>query len=343
MTDKPADTRTVSLEFDDIVYGLQSIGGISEYWREITGRVARMPDFEVRHRSGTRWGRMRHLRSGCRVFHSSYYRTARGPHTRTVSTVHDLAYELGYVRRRSRAWWHCLEHRSAYFASDALICVSHSTRDDLLRVYPALADRCPIYVVPHGVTLAVEASADRPGRLPSAASPYVLYVGGRGDYKNFDNALLGFAASGMAQQGHALLCTGAAFRREEFERIAHLGLAGAVRSAGQVDRRELAWLYANAHCLLYPSLFEGFGLPLIEAMQMGCPVVASNRSVMPEVAGDAALLVDALDPTAISSALVEAGRPDTRTRLIQRGITRAATYSWDRSASKHASIYRSLG
>ncbi len=286
---------------------------------------------------------MRRLRSHSRVFHSSYYRSARGPRTRTVSTVHDLAYELGFVPRRTRAWWHCLEHRRAYFASDALVCVSNTTRDDLLRVYPTLEGHCPIYVVPHGVAPST-LDADRLGdqRSPNAG-PYVLYVGGRGDYKNFDNALLGFAESGLAGQGYALICTGAPFGREEIERFTQLGLRDAVRFWGRADRRELGRLYASAHCLLYPSLFEGFGLPLIEAMQMGCPVVASNKSVMLEVAADAALLVDAVDPAAIGAALLEAGEPDARATLVARGIARAATYSWERSASAHASIYRALG
>ena len=341
MTSPQAHGAPLSLEFDDIIYALQPFGGITEYWREITSRICRMSDFEVHRRHGTRWGRMRRLRSTHDVFHSSYYRTARGPRIRTVSTVHDMAYELGFVGHGARSLWHRVEHRRAYFASDALICVSASTRDDLLRVYPALAGRCPIFVVPHGVTRAAPEVVEENG--PSVrGTPYVLFVGGRRDYKNFDNALLGFAASGLPDEGFKLLCTGAELDQHENRRIGRLGLTGAVRSVGKVERSHLARLYTGAYCLLYPSLFEGFGLPMIEAMQMGCPVVAADRPVTREVAGNAALLVDALDPTAIGMALIEAGNPERRLGRIRLGLARAAEYSWDRSAHEHATIYHSL-
>ena len=167
----PVSRPDITLEFDDIVYALQTFGGISEYWREVTGRVECMPGFEVRRRTGSRWGRMRRLRSPCRIFHSSYYRTAHAPASRTVTTVHDLAYELGHVGTQAKSWLHRLEHRRAYFASDALICVSNSTRTDLLRVYPALAGRCPIFVVPHGVTFGRDAVADAASRRAPVEQP----------------------------------------------------------------------------------------------------------------------------------------------------------------------------
>jgi len=334
------EPTTVSLEFDDIVYALQSFGGISEYWREMTTRVEAMPGFAVFHRTGGTWGRTAVQRSKCQVFHSSYYRTARGGKTRSVTTVHDLAYELGHVGQGVKAALHRYEHRKAFFASDALICVSNSTRGDLLRVYPELAARCPIFVVPHGVrplssgaAIAAETAVD---------APYVLFVGGRQAYKNFDNALAGFAASRLKEQGFVLACTGAPLTTTERQRISHLGLRESVRSLGTVKRDELGRLYTAAHCLLYPSLFEGFGMPLLEAMQQGCPVVSSNRSVMPEVSGNAALLVDPLDPTAIAAALVDVCSPQTRHRLVTAGLARAAEFTWTRAATRHASIYRSL-
>jgi mannosyltransferase len=330
----------VSIEFDDIVYSLQTFGGISEYWREMTTRVEALPGFAVVRRTGGPWSRMAVQRSICQIFHSSYYRTARSPRTRSVTTVHDLAYELGHVGNWAKASLHRLEHRKAYFASDALICVSRSTRDDLLRVYPTLAGRCPIFVVPHGVT-PLSSSAAVPARAAMDA-PYVLFVGGRQAYKNFDNALAGFAASRLKEQGFALVCTGASLTPIEMQRISRLGLGQSVRSLGKVGRDELAHLYATAHCLLYPSLFEGFGLPLLEAMKHGCPVVTSNRSVMQEVAGDASLMVDAQDPAAIAAALLELFEPHTRQRLVAAGLARAAEFSWDRAAAQHASIYRSL-
>jgi mannosyltransferase len=334
------DPAAVSVEFDDIVYSLQSFGGISEYWHEMTTRVEAMPEFSIVRRAGSRWRRMAVQRSACQVFHSSYYRTARGPKTRSVTTVHDLAYELGHVGAGPKGWLHRLEHKRAYFASDALICVSESTRKDLLQVYPALTGRCPIFVVHHGVTPR-EAGARVAPAVDIGAS-YVLFVGGRQAYKNFETALMGFAASRLKEQGYVLACTGSALTHDEQRRIAHLGLGGTVISLGKVDRDVLVGLYGNAHCLLYPSLFEGFGLPVLEAMQSGCPVIGANRSAIPEVADQAALLVDALDPAAIATALLDLCEPPMRRRLVTAGMARAAEFSWDRSAAEHASIYRSL-
>jgi mannosyltransferase len=334
------DAAVVSVEFDDIVYSLQSFGGISEYWREMTKRVEAMPEFAVLRRAGSLRRRMTVQRSACQVFHSSYYRTARHPKTRSVTTVHDLAYELGHVGTWAKGWLHRLEHKRAYFASDALICVSESTRNDLLQVYPALKGRCPIFVVYHGVTRREPGTGVSTSAQISA--PYVLFVGGRRAYKNFDRALEGFAASRLSKQGYVLVCTGSDLTRQEQQRIAQLGLGESVRSLGRVGGDALVGLYGNAHCLLYPSLFEGFGLPVLEAMQHGSPVIAANRSVMPEIAGDAALLVDTTDPAAIAAALLVLCEPNARQSFVAAGRARAAGFSWDRSASQHASIYRSL-
>lgn len=328
------------LEFDDIVFSLQRFGGITEYWRQMTTRIEAMPSFSVRRSSGTRLGRMRRLSSACEIFHSSYYRTARGPTVRNVTTVHDLAYELGFVDSGVRAALHLVEHRRAFFASDALICVSSNTRDDLLQVYPALAARCEIAVIPHGVSLPEAKSVTPPSIM--VGTPYILFVGGRGAYKNFFNALAAFSASGLAHSGFRLLCTGKEFSREEVSRISGLGLAGCVVSAGTIDQATLAALYAQAHCLLYPSLFEGFGMPLLEAMGLGCPVVASDTSAIPEIAGDAALLVDGKDPDAIAAALLQLRDPALRERLVAKGRHRASLYTWERSASEHARVYASL-
>lgn len=332
--------RKIALEFDDIVYQLQRFGGITEYWRDMTTRIEAMPSFAVRRSGGTRLGRMRRIPSSCEVFHSSYYRTARGRTVRNVTTVHDLAYELGFVGTGGRAALHRLEHRRAFFASDALICVSSNTRDDLLRVYPALATRCEVFVIPHGVAL----PEIQPGTSPSvmAGTPYILFVGGRGAYKNFSNALAAFSASGLARAGFRLVCTGKKFSAAESSRIARLGLAGCVVDAGTVDQLALAQLYTHAHCLLYPSLFEGFGMPLLEAMGLGCPVVASDTTAIPEVAGDAALLVDGRDPDAIAAALLELRDPALRERLVTRGRRRASLHTWERSAAEHARVYQSL-
>ena len=341
----PHSCRTgvdATVEFDDIIYNLQRFGGISEYWNQVTNRVAFMDGIATVRRTGAGWHRMYAVASRAQVFHSSYFRFARTRGVQNVTTVHDMAYELGHAGSGLKAKLHCFERRRAYFASDALICISHSTRKDLLQVYPALEGRCPISVVPHGVSLGPDdALTARPGWAQQQA-PYVLFVGGRSTYKNFEHALEGFAHSGLGKQGVRLLCTGQPLSEDEFELSRRLAVENAVASVGNVSRADLATLYACAHCLLYPSLFEGFGLPLLEAMRLGCPVIASSDSCVPEVAGDAALLVNARNPQAISEALLNVADTVVRADLIERGHRRAELFSWELSAKQHAAVYLSL-
>lgn len=168
------------------------------------------------------------------------------------------------------------------------------------------------------------------------------FLWGRGTYKNFDVALEGFAESGLWREGYLLRCTGKGFTPQESKQIARWGLASHVLALRAVSKSQLDALYANAYCLLYPSLFEGFGMPVLEAMRSSCPVVAANRSVIPEIAGDAALLVDVRSPHAVAVAMHSLSEPNLRRRLIDRGLARALKFTWDRSAERHAAIYRWL-
>jgi glycosyltransferase involved in cell wall biosynthesis len=323
-----------TIHFDDIIFSLQSFGGASVYWQEVTARVDRDPRFRTRHHRPSRWARGVPSLSKADVFHSSHFRTHVSRRCRVVSTVHDMNYELGYVQPGAKATINVLERKLSYFTADALICISESTRRELLEVYPALAGRCPIHVVHHGFTPLAATPED--AGAPSAGR-YVLYVGARGGYKRFDDCLEGFHLSGLWRDGTRLLCTGSPFNDAETACIAALGLTDHVSAVGKVSSSRLAHLYRHAHCLVYCSTHEGFGLPLLEAMHCGCPVVACNTSCMPEITGDAALLVQPESPGDISRALcdIDARRAD----LVARGHARLDAFSWDKSAEKHMNIY----
>lgn len=332
-----------AVELDDIIFRLQPFGGISEYWREVTSRLAGMPQLRVRHLSPPSWQRpFRHKTLDC-VFHSSYFRVARGRAVQNVLTVHDMAYELGHVGSGLRALVGRMERRRAYLAAEGIVCISEATRRDLLTLFPSVVQRALVRVAHHGIGPA-PAAIPRESLAPlnGHSGPYVLHVGGRGHYKNFPGALHGFRASGLVAEGFSLLCTGAPFSVSEARLIHQLGLQDSVHALGNVSRDHLHSLYVHAHALLYASLFEGFGLPLLEAMRAGCPVVASNASALPEVAGNAALLVDARDPAAIAAALLASGRVDVRAGLIERGLRRVMSFSWGSSAQAHAQLYREL-
>ena len=171
------------------------------------------------------------------------------------------------------------------------------------------------------------------GEMYAASRPYFLFVGNHKPHKNFDRLLEAFALSGLATE-IMLLSTGTP--TEELLRTIHrLGLSSDVVFLGEISDEDLAKLYRGAMALTLVSLYEGFGLPIVEAMACGTPVLCSNAASMPEVAGEAALLIDSLDVDAISHGmrrLVADGR--LRERLRAMGRERSKVFSWDATALK---------
>ncbi|MGH2499014.1 MAG: glycosyltransferase family 4 protein, partial [Candidatus Limnocylindria bacterium] len=178
-------------------------------------------------------------------------------------------------------------------------------------------------VVPPGVDTAFSPAAGPP---PGRRRPYILAVGTASARKNL--ALLERIAAGLEAAGIEVVLAGSTrnyLRREE---------ASAVRALGYVAERDLPALYAGAAALAMPSLYEGFGLPCVEAMACGTPVVASDRAALPEACGGAALLADPDDPAAFADALRRAATdPSERERLRVAGLERAAVLSWERTAA----------
>jgi len=335
---------SLTITFDDIIYRLQSSGGASVYWQEMTSRIARLtPPDTVHHIAGHRYSRMLPVYSSSRIFHSSHFRFAWNPKAKNVSTVYDMTYELGMIQGKG-ALPNIIERRISYFTADALVCISENTKKDLLAIYPSLAKRCPIHVVHLGCSLGnnqLSTEATLPA-LPASMGRYVLYVGGRGGYKNFGAALSGFQLSGLWRSGVHLLCTGAPFNAAELDQIRALGLDGLVHVVGNVTSGQMIALYRSALCMVYPSKYEGFGLPPIEAMYFGCPVIATNSSSIPEVVGDAAISVHPDDHASIAAAMQRMQESEVRQTLIDKGYQRAKLFSWDISAQKHLEIYQSL-
>ncbi len=230
----------------------------------------------------------------------------------TLVTVHDLILEvLRGPYLGPTAWLWMRSHRTAARRARKVIAVSESTRRDLERVWGIPGER--IAVVHEGVEGRFRPPADLEEVHASLARlgifrPYFLYVGGFDPRKNLHNLLLGFkrALRGGAG-GLQLVLAGDAGGFEEYlhDEIIELGLEREVVLPGFVAAEDLPLLYGGALAFAFPSLYEGFGLPLLEAMACGTPVLAAANSSIPEVVGDAALLVDPLDPAAIGRGLAD--------------------------------------
>jgi glycosyltransferase involved in cell wall biosynthesis len=235
-----------------------------------------------------------------------------------VLTVHDLAVlrHPGTFPRWHRLYGSAGLHR-VLRAADALVAVSAFTKDEVVALAGVPVER--IRVVPNGVDDVFTAEG------PRAEGNYVLAVATLEPRKNLARAV---EAARLA--GAELKVVGA-------------GGWGGVKVegwVGEVPDAELAALYRGARCVLYPSLYEGFGLPVLEAMACGAPVVTSRGTAMEEVSGDAAVLVDPLDPAAIAVGLEEAEA--RRDELVMRGRERASRFTWERSADAVEALWREL-
>jgi len=172
--------------------------------------------------------------------------------------------------------------------------------------------------------------------------PYVLCVGTLEPRKNLLGALQGMRAAGFGDDVVLVIAGGRGWRNEAFESEARKTDVPVIR-AGRVSDEELVRLYGGARCLAFPSLWEGYGLPVLEAMACGCPVVSSHRSGLAEVVGDCGLLVDPLDPEAIGAALRVAVADDhRRAELRERGLARARGMTWQRTAAQTVAVHRAV-
>lgn len=299
-------------------------------------------------------GRMHNLMAGAvagwhrpRLYLAPYY-GAVGTSARQVYLVYDMNYEMlshhfpphvSYNRRFTA------EKRRCFHAADLLLAISRSTADDILRLYPQV-DPAKIVVAHLGVDERFFGAHPWPGEAP--ARPYLLYVGQRSLYKNFRRLLEAFGESGLAADYDLRVISGefGGFTAEEQQIIARYGLGPVVHRRSGLSDAELVAYYSHAVALVYPSEYEGFGLPVAEAMAAGTLVATSNRSSMPEVGGEIAFYFDPLSVTSIVATLREvvALPPDERQRRIEAGRTRAAGFSWDRfQKTANAAITALLG
>jgi glycosyltransferase involved in cell wall biosynthesis len=186
---------------------------------------------------------------------------------------------------------------------------------------------------------------------PGCSPPYLLYVGSERPRKNLLVLLRAFSL--LRKQGRpfdslTLLKIGSPgrsprFRKQTIKEASRLGIDRQIHFVDRMSDRELAGAYSNAVALVYPSLYEGFGLPIVEAMACGCPVVTSNVSSIPEIAGSAALLVDPNDAKGLAEALGSVIlRQDLRASLRAKGLRRATEFSWDRTAEATFAVYQRI-
>jgi glycosyltransferase involved in cell wall biosynthesis len=229
--------------------------------------------------------------------------------------------------------------------ADRIITISHCSKRDIVRLYGLPEEKVIVTMLAADPCFRPLPKGGGGGLVQALPRPYILNVGTLEPRKNLEGLLHAFARAKRAGIPHTLVIAGA--RGWGDSRLAPLpealGITDSVVFTGFVEDDDLPHLYGNADFFVYPSLYEGFGLPVLEAMACGTPVITANTSSIPEVAGDAALLVDPRSETDLAAAMVRlAGDGDLRGDLGLRGLSQAARFSWERTVGETLAVYDAL-
>lgn len=347
----------MKIHFDNIIYSLQKAGGISTYWTELVYRLIRdqheVSFTELPHQNISRAGlhipeqnltltrnrrillnRFKVLPLSAEkdpfIFHSSYNRITRNPNARQVITIHDFVHEKFY--HGLRRYLHLHQKNKAISVAEKIIVVSEHTKQDLLHFHPNLKAE-HIAVIYNGVSESFYPLTDARDRN---TNPYLLFIGSRAYYKNFNFAieLLGRLTD------FKFYIVGAQLSEKEI-RLLNQKLPNRWKMFSNIDNDQLNRLYNEAYALIYPSSYEGFGIPLLEVMKTGTPFVALNKSSIPEVAGDAGILVDELDLDAFEQAILHISGNEAL--LKEKGQQQAGKFSWEKCFHETLQVYHDLG
>lgn len=271
------------------------------------------------------------------LIHETYYsKKTFGPNgIPRVITVYDMIHELypdsyGANDKTSES------KKIAIKRAEHIICISESAKKDLIDLLSIPESK--ITVVHLGVDNKLSSYASE---QPHSHRPFVLYVGSRSGYKNFPNFIKSFASNRLLMSEFDIMAFGGgAFSGDELLVIKKLGFGkNQVQQVGGSDE-VLAQLYKSATAFVFPSMYEGFGLPPLEAMTCDCPVIASNTSSIPEVVGDAGLFFDPSDLESMSSAMETVCFSESeRNRLVRLGHRRAESFNWNKCASRTLKVY----
>jgi glycosyltransferase involved in cell wall biosynthesis len=355
--------------FDNIIYSKEKQGGISNYWFEIGSRAIDNPEFDCYF-----YEEINAISNLCRqrltipsqnlithpfkalilarlsaldvpfdndfLYHSSFYRPLDKKKSFTeITTVHDFNHTF-YSSFHRRIMHNYLKYRTIK-RSDGIICVSHNTSNDLYKLLGPLANK-EIAVIHNGVSdhyfqfdgVRKEDNSFLKS-LKIGNSKFLLYVGGRTGYKNFD-----FVIELLKDlKDLKLIVVGNVFNKKE-AKIIDADTMKRIIVTNHISNENLNILYNHAHCLVYPSSYEGFGIPVIEAMRAGCPVIALNKSSIPEIAAGSAFLLDDLSIIAFKNSINELSNSAVRNDLIAKGLEKSKIYSWDKCVQETFDFYK---
>lgn len=344
--------------FDNIIFSLQTTGGISVVWENMLKNFSRQANISYIEYSGAQNNLSRktlqlplddiiskslnpklaefqspkvaYYGDDNFIFQSSYFRTCKHPKAINVTTVHDFIYEQWKptLKQKMRIF---LNYR-AIRKSDAVVCISENTKRDLLKYIPDL-DISKISVIYNGVSEDYHCLNSIP--YPEFKN-HVLFVGGRQVYKNF-----GYTVESLSRSKYHLLICGKPLSDDE-KYLLEIYLPNKYSCITFPSNEELNKIYNSVYALVYPSSYEGFGIPILEAQRAKCPVIAFNSSSVPEVAGDGAILLNNLTSYALINALDRLNDKSFRFDLIEKGFINSQRFSWVKMTNDYLKLYQKL-
>lgn len=331
--------------FDGIIFKLQQTGGISVLFNELITRLppdsyklltyikntSNLSNINSSYQSPRLLERYRNVdvASDFDIFHSTYYRTPKVKKCKVVTTVYDYTYEKYVSGFRSTI--HSWQKNKAISESDKIICGSESTRNDLIE-YSGSAFSERTVVIYNGVSNNYHSLSN------VNTKQQVLFVGARSGYKNFKSVVCALENI----KDLTLVCVGGGGFTAKERRLLEKHLYCRYSHLGYLTNSALNQVYNESFCLVYPSLYEGFGIPVLEAMQAGCPVIAVNSSSIPEVAGDAAFLIEKGTHEEIRDAILTLFDSSKRKTMVLKGLIQSKKFSWDITFNKTLQLYKEL-
>lgn len=350
------------LYFDNIIFTLQKSGGISVVWYELLSRILKesgiSPVFieSLKSKNGFRELLNINEQSVIKdnptfvssmlpvnvsnnhpfIFHSSYYRYCNNPLAVNITTVHDFTYE--FFRKGPAKWRHQFCKYRAIRNSQYIICISENTKRDLLHFLPDI-DEKRIRVIYNGVSkdyCPIAKTKDIEG-VPFNKGEFVVFVGSRMGYKNFD-----LLKRCITRTDFKLVIVGSKLTEKEKSELERYIPKERYCDMGFLPNNILNMVYNNAAALVYPSSYEGFGIPVLEAQSAGCPVIAYNSSSIPEIIGDTPLLMQELTESELISKLELLSNKSAMNDVVAKGVQNASLFSWDRMYSEYLNLYKEI-
>ena len=276
------------------------------------------------------------------VFHPTYYNPNflkyidKKPFVVTVyDMIHELYPELFSNKDKTAGRKKILTRKA-----DIIFTISENTKNDLIEIYDVPENKVKVVYLANSLISSNCLTIDKLTEKYGINKPYILYVGSRNSYKNFW-MLLDIYSYNFSEKFDLICFGGSAFNKVELEKIASIKTSHKVIQLSGSDDL-LASLYKHAFCFVFPSLYEGFGIPPLEAMSMGCPVVASKASSIPEVVGNAAIRFDPHSKNELIDAIESLYDESKRNDIINRGFEQEKKFSWDKTANETLDIYKSI-